>query len=644
MLNDLSRRARTADYGGKLYGPPAAVFDDTVANRPDAFGDAEPFQRSAAFAPATWDADTYTVEVIAATENPIQRQDAAGPFLEVLDMSTLDLSRANDLPVYDNHKGGSVRDTIGIVQSLRVEDDKLVAVLRLSAADDARPVVQRIAEGTVTGVSIGYSVPRWNTTTAPDGTRVKRSAAWAVREISATPDPADKASRFRSALAPDATARSGGIPNNRADDHGGTMPKDLTQATTPDHAEQTRRAEIRTLVRSAGLSPNTADDLIDQGADMIAAKAAIYDATVQRTAPVIRTTAVQNDDPQVIVRRQSDALAVRMAGGDCPEDARQHLGDSLLDVARSSLARAGVSTRGASSDEVLQRTSHGTSDFSLVVGNAMGKVAADAYRAAESPLKTLCRQRVLRDFKASTSIRVGNMGRLEELAESGEITHTSRAEHGESFALKTYARGINVTRNLLVNDDLGVLGDMSGAFGEAAAQTEADILVDLLTGNPNLSDSTAVFHSSRGNVAASGSNPDTASLDTARKAMRGFKGLDGKTLLSVSPKYLVVGPALETDAEKLLASIYAATTADVNAWAGKLSLIVEPRITNDDWWIFADPSRIAGMVYGYLASAQGVQIQRAEAWDTLGMKYRAYLDFGAGWTDWRAAYYNAGQS
>ena len=53
---------------------------------------------------------------------------------------------------------------------------------------------------------------------------------------------------------------------------------------------------------------------------------------------------------------------------------------------------------------------------------------------------------------------------------------------------------------------------------------------------------------------------------------------------------------------------------------------------------------MAGMVYGYLAGAQGVQIQRAEAWDTLGMKFRAYLDFGAGWTDWRAAYYNGGAS
>ena len=124
--------------------------------------------------------------------------------------------------------------------------------------------------------------------------------------------------------------------------------------------------------------------------------------------------------------------------------------------------------------------------------------------------------------------------------------------------------------------------------------------------------------------------------------MRGYKGLDGKTLISVTPKYLVVGPELETPAEMLLASIYASSTADVNPWTSKLTLIVEPRLAGDNWYVFADPARLAGMVYGYLASAQGVQIQRTEAWDTLGLKYRAFLDFGVGWTNWRGTYHNAG--
>jgi phage major head subunit gpT-like protein len=279
----------------------------------------------------------------------------------------------------------------------------------------------------------------------------------------------------------------------------------------------------------------------------------------------------------------------------------------------------------------------------------MGKVAADSYKAAESPLKQLGRQRVLRDFKPSTSIHLGEMGRLEEIAESGEIKASSRAETGESMSLKTYARGINVSRNLLVNDDLNLLGDMTAAFGEAAAQTEADEMVKLLTSNPNLSDGTPVFDLTRGNISAvpaslSDAGAGHTALSAARKAMRGFKGTDGKTLINVVPKYLLVGPETETYAEQLLAAIYPATVDDVNVMGQKLTLLVEPRITDDSWYVFADPARVASMAYGYLASAQGVQIQRAEAWDTLGIKFRAFLDFGTGWSDWRGAYQNPGNN
>jgi len=131
--------------------------------------------------------------------------------------------------------------------------------------------------------------------------------------------------------------------------------------------------------------------------------------------------------------------------------------------------------------------------------------------------------------------------------------------------------------------------------------------------------------------------------ETLAKDMRTTKGLDGKTLINVTPKYLLVGPDSESDAERLLASIYPATTDNVNIYASKLNLLVEPRLEGPAWYIFADPSRLAAFQYGYLSSAQGVQIQRSEAWSTLGMRFRAWLDFGAGWLESRAAYLNEGE-
>jgi len=577
--------------------------------------------RGAQTRPNSFDPDTRTVSAVIASPTPVRRRDARGPYLEVLTADTLDLSAAEGLPVLDSHRTASVRDTLGRVRSIALEGGSVTAVLELTAAEDAAPVVQRIADGTVSGVSIGYRVAGWTEKQTQAG-RVKSPTAWTITEVTLTSNPADPSARLRQ-------------------QEESPMPDDITETVSPDVAEQTRRRDIRALVRTAGLDAQVADDLIDAGADMTRAKAEIFDAMQdrRRAAPIIRSHAPANDDPATIIRRQSDALAFRMGGGGEPAaDVRPFLNLSLRDMAVDSLTRAGVSTRGMSADEVFTRAGeHTTSDFALTVSNAMNKVALDTYKAAESPLKTLCRQRTLPNFKDATSIRLGEMGRLEELAESGEITHTSRAESGETMRLKTFARGVTVSRKLMIDDDLGLLGDMTAALGEAAAQTEADILVALLTGNPNLSDGNPVFHASRGNIGTA-DGPSVASLTESRLAMRTRKGLDGATIIAAAPRYVLVPATLETDAEQVLAAIQPSTVDDVNPFGGKLSLLVEPRLTGETWYVFADPARLAAMQYAYLSSAQGVQIQRTEAWDTLGMKFRAFLDFGAGWLDWRGAH------
>lgn len=573
--------------------------------------------RAADFQPESFNADGLTVDAVISTFADVTRRDARGAYLERLDPAGLDLSRLIGAPVLDGHRNGSARDVIGTVTGHRMEGGQLVASIRLSGAADAQPVVERIREGTLKGVSVGYKVTRWTEgTDQQTKTRVRSAAAWSIFEVSAVPLPADPGSTFR----------------NEA-----TMPLDENENQDPAQY----RAEVRTIARAAGLPAEFADGLIDADATVTEARAAAFDEIQKRgtAVPRIRVTGT-NDDPAQVQTRAADALAFRMAGGELPDASREYVSMSLRDLASDSLTRSGVSTRGMSSDEIFHR-SLGTSDFPLVVSNAMGKVAAQAYQAAESPLKALARQRTLPNFKTSTSIRIGEMGRLEEMSEHGEFKHTSRAEAGETMSLKTFGRAINVSRKLLIDDDLGLLGDMTAAMGQAAAQTEAEELVALLTENPNLSDGQPVFHASRGNSVSGGSSAlSEASLSAARKAMRKVTGLDGKTIINAKPKYLVVSPDLETSAEKLLATIYATKTGDVQPI--QLQLVVEPRLSGNAWYLLADAAQVPSLQYAYLSAAQGVQIQRQEAWDTLGLKYRAFLDFGCGWLDWRGAYHSAG--
>lgn len=554
------------------------------------------------------DEDARTFRAIVATSVPVPRRDARGAFLEILDPAGLENEPDDDTPLLTDHRA-SARATVGRASGFTVDGSAVHAVLRLGAADDVAPIFQRVRDGTLRHVSAGYRVTEWREGRDAQGRRTKTATRWRILEISLVPIPAD-----RNAI----------IIIKRS----GSMPFDTPEARA-DYVER-----IRDL---AGLPEEWADSL-PEDADEDAIRAAAREALTQRSVPKIRVTR-DHTDPAAIQTRAADALAYRMVGGELPEASREYVSMSMRELAQESLQRAGISARGMSADEVFAR-SLGTSDFPLLVSNAMGKVAAQAYRAAESPLKALARQRTLPNFKTSTAIRIGEMGRLEEMTEHGEFTHTSRGESGETLHLRTFGRAINVSRKLLIDDDLGLLGDMTSAMGQAAAQTEAEELVALLTSNPDLSDGTPVFDASRENTVAV-SLSETA-LSDARQHLRTVKGLDGKTIIAVKPKYLVVGPELETEAEKLLAAIYATTTEDVNPFAGKLSLVVEPRIADDSWFVLADPASVPSLQYAYLAAAQGVQIQRQEAWDTLGLKFRAWLDFGCGWLDWRGAYRSTG--
>lgn len=551
-----------------------------------------------------------TITATVATATPVRRRDQRGAYLEVLDPAALDLGTL-DVPLLDSHDRHRATATIGRARNFRLEDGAVVADLTFSTAQDVSPIVDRVRDGTLTSFSVGYSVAAWRNGVA-EGTRTRTATAWTIQEVSLVAIPAD----------PNAKKRG----------------KSMALDETNDRAEL-----VQTLRKACGLSEDWTTRMIDSGLTEEEIREALRrELEKQREqAPRIRVHG-SSEDPATIRTRQADAVAFRMAGGELPEASREFVNMSLRDMALDSLQRAGEATRGLSTDEIFTRAAHGTSDFPLVVSNAMGKVALDSYGAAESPLKRLARQRTLPNFKPSQSIRLGEMGRLEEMSEQGEFTHTSRAETGESMSLKTFGRAISVSRKLLIDDDLNMLGDMTSAIGQAAAQTEADELVSILTTNPNMADGNPVFYAARGNLAGSGTSigsaGDLGALDSARQAMRKTKGLDGK------PRFLLVGPDHETAAEQLLATIYPAKIEDTNPFASRLELIVEPRIEDDGWWLFADPSRVPALQFAYLQSAQGVQIQRKEAWTTLGMEYRAFLDFGCGWTDWRGAYKNPGDS
>lgn len=587
--------------------------------------DLEMLTRSADTRPASWNPEERTIEAVLSTGAAVQRRDARGPFLETLNLDSVDLPRLAGLPVLDGHRQDAAERVVGVILSARREPGGIVATIKLSEASDVASTVTKVREGVLRSVSIGYAVQKVREFTDSAGRRVKE-ASISIHEASFVAVPADPGAKIRS----------------------NTMPTQTVEPTEETRAAEQRaqtRTQIRQIARAAGLDSAWADAQIDADADVTAARAAAFEAMQTRTANTgnIRISGQSSEDPFVVRSRMAEALAARM-GGPAPSDAaRQYVGLGLHDMARAALAASGQSVAMLSGEELIQRAMHGVSDFPMLLNESGNRILRPSFEAAASPIKRIARQTTAPDFRAITSLQFGEFGRLEEVSEQGEITATTTAEAKEAYVLRTFGRTFNVSRRALINDDLGAFGRWAAEMGRAAAETETAEIVGLLTqasgAGPVMQDGKRLFSAEHGNLSTTAElDGGPAILSEARKAMRKQKGLDGKSPINAVAKYLLVGPDQETNAERLLLEINPTRIEDANPLAGTLTLLVEPRITDSDFRFFSDPAALPTIEYAYLSSAQGPQLSSRDGWEVLGREFRCVLDFGCGAVDWRGCY------
>lgn len=598
------------------------------------------FTRRADLRPASFDEQANTIEAVISTGAGVKRRDSQGIYTEILSLEPahIDMSRLAGAPVLDSHSQDSARDVIGVIQSARIEGGTLMATIRLSAAPDVAATVLKIREGVLRAVSVGYSVSAWSSSTS-SGDRVKTATRWTPFEASVVAVAADPGAKFR---------------NKTTESRSTTMENEETIIERPPTDEvKANRAAIREIARSAGLGSAWADSRIDEGADVTATRAAAFEVMQKRSQPGIRTQQIgpSGDDPTIIRERRADALFARVMGTAPKDEAKPYVNDRLADHARGILTMRGEATRGMREEEILTRAAqHAMSDFPSLLTGTGQRILMAGYQAAPNVLKSLARKGTRTDFRAGTSLRLGEIGKLDRLTESGEVKSKSRAEAKESYGLDTFAGMFSLSRKAIVNDDLGAFRDWGNAAGQAAAETEAGQLMDLLTQSaglgPLMGDGKRLFHVDHGNLAGAGATPkgvgDLAPLTAGRLAMRNQKGLDGKTPINAAPKFMLVPASLETESEQIASALYAANVADVNPFSSKLTPLVDARLSGNGWYLFADPAILPVLEYAYLSGAEGPQLASREGWDVLGQEFRVVLDFGCGVVDWRGAFRNPG--
>jgi len=618
-----------------------------------------------------------TVSILAYTGGTMH---VAGFGLAVVDLAGLDITAA--LPLLADHE----TDIGSIVGSgvARIEAGKLIVSGTLTAATEAGAKVLELARGgfpwqASVGVeplereriAAGKTIfVNGKKVTAPASglTLVRRGRLREVSILAVGADPgttvsiAAKLQRGKKKMTTQTQATEGALLPENAE---GLTPQERIQARWNREVWHDPSGGPRQRAQSAMLSAAAGRiEYEDFENELLRAKLQDTELALLKASapkgPTVRSGSAAGDvapgkiiEAALLMRFGRESLGEKLLGAPAMERAAGLHCRSLGDIMRAAFALEG---RDVPSDDTEMLRAAGSSIISLptALGNAAGKVAMDAYHQVASTWRAFCAIKPAKDFKTHTGVRLTDLGTLKELPPDGTMKHGGVSESTYSFRVKTYAKLLSLTREDIVNDDLGLFNDTAQAFGRTAARTLSDLVYTVLLANAG-----SFFAAGNRNYQeGAGTALQASSLAAALLLMRGQVDADGATL-DISPKTLLVPPELEPTAKALLQSdtIQLASTATgptANVWKNALALEVESRLSNATftgysalaWYVFASQVD-APMIVSFL---NGMESPTVEFFgldsdpSRLGVTWRIYHDFGAALADPKAACKSKGEA
>lgn len=608
--------------------------------------------RQASVSPASWNETDRSFEVVWTTGAAVTRFDwfDGEAFDETLSTDPahvrLDRLQAGG-PVLLDHEARTQSLAGSVVPgSVRFEKGNGVARVRLADTPDIANVVGKIRDGHLRTVSVGYLVHAVEHTPGKKGERARMHVIdWEPIEISLVPVPADAGASVRKRNSP--------MPQTNTDNRDDPRNDDTNSRRASRRRSVTEDQIIRACSR-AQLSRDFERSLIDGHEEDPMTEAELLDAISGEIGKRRNSRPINsNDDPHGYSGRKqrdlfADVLAARLSGKPVEGEAANYAGASVVDMARSLLEERGEHVRWARASTVIDRIcrggQHSTDDFAYLLKSAGHRYLIEAFSSVPSPLKKIARKRDFPDFRKRYAIQAEGPSSLRLVPENAEFKRVSVNTGQNGAQLATYGEIFAISRQALVNDDLGAFQQMALFWARAHAETESSYLSAMITGTGATleEDGKALYHADHGNLAASGSAITVASISAARLAMRNMKNRDGVTPANVTPKFLVVGPAKETEADQLVAATTPAAVDAVNPFGGKLEVAVDPHITDNSWRLFASPETNPVIEYGNLEGEDGLYTDTRTGFDVDGVEFKARIDIGAGLVDWRGTYMNPG--
>ncbi len=591
--------------------------------------------------PSTLNEAERSVEVVGATEtDQVRTYDYAlgGYVPEILTMSGCRIPETNRVVLLDSHSRYGTSSVVGSFKEMRVEGDQLVGRAVFTSQPEGESAFVKLKEGHLTDFSLGYRIAAYTRveagkTAVVDGKTISGPAIvatdWEPGELSVCPIGADPNAKARGAArSEDMNKRlreileSRGLPAAATEDEawafletlearalGGVDGNGLNgqppagdaagaagpsadagnEGTRAEGAgqERQRTMEILAMGKRFGCA-ELAESCVREGDSLDKARQKVLDHVAGQRAKGPGFTAVDMvaDERDKFRAAMGDALALRAGFAiEKPAPGAQDLrGLTLREACRESLRMAGVRIP-ANAMEMVGRALT-TSDLpTLLVGTANRSLMAGYQAANETYLVWVDDSGSVSDFKIHTMARAGESDDLEEIPESGEYTYGSQDETKETYKIAKYGKLFAISREAIINDDLGVITDVPRNHGEAAARKIGDIAYGVIIANAAMGDGYALFHSKHANL-LSAADITVASLGAAETAMALQKDLRGKRRLNIPVRFLLRAVSNKTATEQFFMTQYIGGVANqpnlTNPWYGeRIVRVYEPRLDDD---------------------------------------------------------------
>lgn len=286
-----------------------------------------------------------------------------------------------------------------------------------------------------------------------------------------------------------------------------------------------------------------------------------------------------------------------------------------------------------------------TLDLSGILGNVANKFLLQGFNGIEQTWRSIAGIRPVKDFKQTTAYRLSGGFEYDEVGPDGELKHGTVGEDSYTNQAKTYGKMFSITRQDLINDDLGALTVVPQRIGRGGALKLNTVFWTAFM------DNSTFFTSARGNYTDGATTALSINALTAAELLFLNQTDSDSNPLAITPQILLVPNALNAVAAQLMNSTEIRDTtsstkyATSNPHAGKFKVERSSYLSNSSitgysstaWYLLANPADLAVIEVVFLNGVETPTVESADAdFNTLGIQMRGYFDFGVSKQEYRA--------